>query len=76
MKKSTWTRGLSLVTQLGFTMITPILICTFIGNLIDYKFDKAPIFTIIMILLGTAAAFRNLFYFATKEIKRQNKKED
>lgn len=79
MKKKPWLNSLGLVTQLGFAMITPILICTFIGIFLDESTHKTPLFTIIMLLLGTLAAFRNLFYQVTKQIKkndRENKKDE
>lgn len=78
MKNKNLSKGLSMITQLGFTMITPILICTFIGVFIDEWSHKTPLFTIIFILLGTAAAFRNLFYHTMKQVKKdsKDKKED
>lgn len=75
MKKRTWTRGITLVTQLGIVMVTPILICTFVGVFLDGVTHKEPLFTIIFLLLGTAAAFRNLFYHTSKQAKKI-KKED
>ena len=71
-----WVQAISLVTQLGYTMIIPILICTIIGSFIDDAAGKQPLFTIIFLLLGVAGAFRNLFYLTNKEIKKVNKKED
>lgn len=78
MKSSTLAKALSLISQLGITMMTPILLCTFIGVYIDEKLSKTPIFTIIFILLGTGGAFRNLFYHTSKQISKdkKNKKED
>lgn len=76
MKMRAWARYISLISQLGFTMITPILICTVIGAFLDKKLNTTPLFIIIFILLGVAGAFRNLFFHVGKEIKRQNKKED
>lgn len=75
MKKKTWVRSLSLITQLGVVMITPILICTFIGIFLDEAAHKEPLFTIAFMLLGVGAAFRNLFYHTTKQAKK-NEKED
>lgn len=59
-------------------MITPILLCTFIGVYIDEKTQMTPVFSIIFILLGTASAFRNLFYHTSKQMgkDKKNKKED
>lgn len=75
MKKGAWVRGLSLLTQLGVVMITPILMCTFIGVFLDELTYKGPLFTIVFILLGTGGAFRNLFYHTTRQAKK-NEKED
>ena len=75
MKISSWAKSLSLISQLGITMITPISICTFIGIFIDEKVKTAPIFTIIFIILGVGAAFRNLFYYTSKQAKKEDKHE-
>lgn len=73
MKKRSWVSNLSLVTQLGVTMVTPILICTFIGIFIDEALHKTPLMTIVFILIGAAAGFRNLFYTASKQAKKNEK---
>lgn len=73
MKYSQWTRALMLVSQLGISMITPILLCTFLGVFLDRILAKEPLFTILMIILGVGAAFRNLFYMVGKEIKKGEK---
>lgn len=75
MKKNTWVKGLSLLSQLGFVMVTPILICTFIGVFLDEMTHRGPLFTILMILLGTGAAFRNLFYHTSKQAKKIQKED-
>ena len=75
MKKSAWVRGLSLLTQLGVVMITPILICTFVGVFLDKITQKEPLFTIIFLLLGVGGAFRNLFYHTTKQAKKIEKED-
>lgn len=75
VRKMSWMKYLTLVSQLGFTMITPILICVFIGTFIDERTNKAPLFTIVFILLGVGGAFRNLFYLVGKNIKKEDKDE-
>lgn len=75
MKKARWTRSLVLVSQLGISMITPILACTLIGAFLDNKLNTSPWFLIVFILLGVGAAFRNLFYIVGKEIKKGEKDE-
>ena len=64
-----------MLSQLGIVMITPILMCTFIGVFLDELTHKGPLFTIVFILLGTGGAFRNLFYHTTRQAKKI-KKED
>lgn len=75
MKRARWMSNLSLISQLGISMITPILLCTFIGSYIDKMADKSPLFTIILMLLGVGGAFRNLFHIVNKQV-RKNQKED
>lgn len=54
-------KNLSLVTQIGLSMIIPIIIGVYIGGLIDEKVGTQMAFRIIFILLGVATAFLNLF---------------
>lgn len=76
VKNKNLVNGLSMISQLGITMITPILICTFIGVFIDGWTQKSPLFTIIFILLGTAAAFRNLFYYTMKQARKNSRDKE
>lgn len=66
-------KSFSLISQLGFIMLTPILLCIWLGSTIDAFIKKSPLFTIIFLLLGVGAAFRNLFYYVGKEIKKEDK---
>jgi len=75
MKRKTWIKGVTMISQLGIVMITPILICTFFGIFLDNMTKKEPLFTIILLLIGVVAAFRNLFYHTSKQAKKI-KKED
>ena len=43
-------RYLSLISQVGFTIVTPILLCTFAGIKLEERFNFP--FTMIFILLG------------------------
>ncbi len=75
MKKTSLAKNLTLVSQLGFNMITPILLCTLLGVFIDEKLGTTPIFLLVLMILGVAAAFRNLFYHTGKQIKKEDKDE-
>lgn len=75
MKHNSYLRVLSLVSQLGISMAVPILLCVLLGAYLDNKTGREPLFTIIFILLGVGAAFRNLFYIVGKEAKKGEKDE-
>lgn len=65
-------QGLALISQIGFSVITPILIGVYLGQFIDKKLGVDGIFSIIFIILGVGAGFLNIFKLA--KIKG-NKKE-
>ena len=54
-------RNIALISQIGFSMIAPILIGVYIGQFIDKKVGTKGIFTIILIILGVGGGFVNLF---------------
>lgn len=59
-------KGITLGFNLGFVIAIPPIIGTFIGLYIDRWLSTKPIFTIILILLGTIAGT----YSAIKEAKK------
>lgn len=58
-------RAFSMVSQVGLTMVTPVLISGFIGLKLDQWFSTDYWF-IIFLIIGVLAAFRSL-YFLTKQ---------
>lgn len=65
-------RNLALITQIGISVITPILIGAYAGNFLDKKIGTNGVFAIILILLGAGAGFLNIFKLAsTKKDKRK-----
>ncbi|NLY77162.1 MAG: AtpZ/AtpI family protein [Tissierellia bacterium] len=54
-------KNISLITQIGLSMIMPIIIGVYVGGFIDQKVGTQMVFRLIFILLGVAAAFLNLF---------------
>lgn len=58
--------NLALISQLGITMIVPIIGCFLLGNYLDTKFSTGNIFLLIFTILGVLAAFRNLFMIGMK----------
>lgn len=54
-------RNLSLISQIGISMITPILLGVFIGQVLDNWLGTKSFFTITLIILGAGASFTTLF---------------
>ena len=52
-------RTFALITQLGISMIVPILLCVWVGGGLEEKF-KLPV-TIPFIILGVLAGMRNVY---------------
>ena len=64
-------RSLSLVSQLGFSVMVPTFMCIGIGILIDNKFGTST--TVWLLFLGLAAGFRNAVILA-KAVMKENSK--
>lgn len=68
-------RALSMVTQLGITMLVPIVLCFFVGRWLDEKLNT-NFLMIIMTILGILAGYRNLFAITRPLLKGEREKED
>ncbi len=62
-------QNLSLVTQIGLSIITPILLGVYLGGFIDKKLGTEMVFTLIFIILGAVSGFLNLFKLVNKKDK-------
>lgn len=71
--KSVYTT-LALISQLGISMIVPILLCTYVGAWLEGKY--AFPFTIIFILLGILAGGRNVFVLMRQAIRQAKEESD
>ncbi len=54
-------KNLALISQIGISIITPILLGVWLGNFIDKKLGTNGVFAIILIIVGAAAGFLNIF---------------
>lgn len=54
-------KNLALITQIGLSMVIPIIIGVYLGGFIDDKVGTKMVFKLIFLLLGVATAFVNLF---------------
>lgn len=59
--------NLALITQVGLSVIIPILLGAYIGNFVDKKLKSETIFTIIFIILGTVVGFMNIIKLGTRK---------
>ena len=56
-KKSVYTT-FAMISQVGISMVVPILLCTYAGVWLEGKYDFP--FTVIMIVVGVMAGVRNV----------------
>ena len=64
-------RSLSLVSQLGFSVMVPTFLCIGVGVLIDNKFGTST--TVWLLFLGLAAGFRNAIILARAVLNENSK---
>ncbi|OPJ55267.1 AtpZ/AtpI family protein [Alkalithermobacter paradoxus] len=73
-KKNKWLdalENLSLISQIGISMVSPIIVCVLIGNFLDKKMNTQPLFLFIFIVLGVASSFVNLYKIALRDKKKR-----
>lgn len=65
---------LSLISQLGISMIVPVFLCIFIGIKLEEKIDFP--FTILFIILGILAGIRNVYALIKHATDTMNSEKD
>ena len=66
--------NIALVSQIGISMMTPIILCMLLGNYIDKKMNNSqPIFVIILTVIGVGTSFVSLFKLTMKGKDRKRK---
>ena len=75
MKNSRIVRALMLVTQLGISMMVPIFLCVFAGGWIDKKVGTGWVMPVLL-FLGIAAAFRNVYLLLKPFYAKDKARED
>lgn len=71
--KFDYLKNLALISQLGLMMVIPIFLCVFFGIWLDDKAGTGIIFTIVFMLLGVFAGFRNMFVIVLKKTETGKK---
>ena len=64
-------QSLALISQIGFSVITPILIGVYLGQFIDEKIGTEGIFSIVFIILGAIAGFFSLLKISNYQFKKR-----
>lgn len=72
-KKSVF-RSLSLVMQLGLSVVTPIFLCVFAGNYIDSRFGVQTM--VPLLILGTLAGGRSAYVLAQRMIAAEQRDDE
>ncbi|MBQ8803367.1 MAG: AtpZ/AtpI family protein [Tyzzerella sp.] len=65
---------LALISQLGISIIVPILLCTFAGVFLEERYSIS--ITVPLIILGVLAGGRNAYYLLRQANKDSGDKED
>ena len=71
-KKNEIVRSLAMVTQLGISMLAPVVLCAFIGNWLDERYGWSV--TAVLLILGILAGARNT-WILLKQIQPPAPKE-
>lgn len=66
-------KALSLISQLGISMMVPIFLCVLLGRFIDSKFSTA--FVVPLLFLGILAGFRNCYIIIKPFLESDDDKE-
>lgn len=64
-------RSLTMITQLGVSVMVPIFMCLFIGYMIDKYFNTSTI--LVFLFLGIGAGIRNAYIMAMKVLNENVK---
>ena len=65
-------KNLVLISQVGISIVTPILLGVYIGQFVDRRIGTNGFFAILFIIIGAAAGFLNIFKLAeSKNNKRK-----
>lgn len=60
-------RALAMVTQLGVSMLAPVILCAVIGNWLDERFGWSV--TAVLLILGILAGARNTWILMKQGIR-------
>lgn len=75
-KKFGFLANFALVSQIGVTMVIPIILGVWLGGIVDNKLGTGALFLIIFVLLGVGAAFRNVYLLVRRQFEEKEEDQD
>ena len=58
-------------SSIGIAMVLAIFGSLYLGNWLDRKFGTLPYFTVIFLVLGVVAGFKNIYNVIQKNVKNE-----
>jgi ATP synthase protein I len=62
------------VSTIGIAMVIAIFGCFYLGRWLDQQLETEPTFTLLFLLIGIAAGFRNMYLLVKRYIKEDKPK--
>ena len=57
---------MAFASSIGIAMVLAIVGCLLIGSYLDRKFDSGHVFSVVFLLIGISAGFRNIYVLIKK----------
>jgi ATP synthase protein I len=57
------------VSTIGIAMVIAIFGCFYLGRWLDQQLETEPILTLLFLLIGIAAGFRNMYLLVKRYVK-------
>lgn len=69
-------KSLGFLSSLGISMVAATIIGLAMGYYLDVWLETSPWLTMLFLVFGIAAGFRNLFVLSNRELKRQQREDE
>lgn len=68
-------RTLGVLSTVGITLVAATVIGLYVGLWLDNRFGTSPWLTVVFLLLGIAAGFRNLFHYVKRSVQDNHERK-
>ncbi len=69
-------KSLGLLSTIGISMVASTLIGLAMGYYLDRWLETSPWLTLLFLLFGIVAGFRNIFILTRRELRRQKQEDE